>query len=412
MDKTALFQQLKANFPGTQIEADFPLAPLTTLKIGGPADIFIQTQTTAELVNILKYLKSAAATNFSAHSDSESASPQVASTAKISLPGTIPLTMLGNGSNVLIADSGLRGIVIRHLSKEIVIGDSASPIAPPPLSAAVHPEADPQKYLDFAALDYDESDAPGVTVTLDAGVPLPYAINYLISQGITGLQWFAYIPGTIGGATWYNIHGGKYNLSTYIDSVKYYDLKTGETTNLVLNGAGNDFSEHSDRDPPAGGEPAGSEHRKNSFTSHSQFKYESSPFQSHPDWIILSTTFHLYRGDAARAKAAAAAWIAQKAKVQPMNSAGSVFQNPSPTDATRLWGEPKSAGWIIDHELGWKGKSVGGAQISLQHANFIVNNGHATAADYYRLVREIQAAVKSRFNLDLHPEVNLLGDFG
>ena len=337
-----------------EAHTQYPLAPLTTLKIGGPADTFVQTDTNEECIDVIK-----------------------------DTPLGTPITILGNGSNVLISDTGIRGLVIRNLSKNIsILSDS------PPKSSIINHTSDsdthrtenePQKYLNFAALDYDESDQPKIQITLDAGVPLPYAINYLISQGITGLQWFAYIPGTIGGATCLNIHGGKYNLSSYIESISAFDRQLGE------------IKEYQAKDL--------------------DWRYEHSFFRNNPHLYILSTTFNLYQGDAAKAKAVAAAWIAQKSKVQPMNSAGSVFQNPSLEDATRLWGEQKSAGWIIDHELGWKGKSFGGAQISPLHSNFIVNTGNCTAADYLSLAHEIQDEVKKRFNLDLKMEVKLLGDF-
>ena len=94
-----------------------------------------------------------------------------------------------------------------------------------------------------------------------------------------------------------------------------------------------------------------------------------------------------------------------------MNSAGSAFANPQLEDCLRVWGEQKSAGWIIDHELGWKGKQVGGAQISLQHSNFIVNTGSATAQDVKNLINEVQAEVEKRFQVKLVPEIKFLGKF-
>lgn len=338
----------------SNIKRNYPLAPLTTLKIGGPAEFFLETKSNDELVELLK-----------------------------NTPKTTPITILGNSSNVLVSDSGIHGLVIRNLSKNITIHHANQSISQdtPVFETSTHrTENEPEKYLDFASLDYDESDRPRIKVTLDAGTPLPLAINYLISQGITGLQWFAYIPGTIGGATWYNIHGGKYNLSTYIDSVKIFDLTSGEIMNLTK---GED----------------------------NVFDYETSPFQLHPDWIILSTTLNLYLGDSQKAAAVVKAWIAQKSKVQPMNSAGSTFQNPTLEDSVRNWGEQKSTGWIIDHELGWKGKSLGGAQISLQHANFIVNTSSATATDYLTLANLIIDEVQKRFGFKLKLEIKLLGNF-
>jgi UDP-N-acetylmuramate dehydrogenase len=111
------------------------------------------------------------------------------------------------------------------------------------------------------------------------------------------------------------------------------------------------------------------------------------------------------------AQQVSAAWIDQKSKVQPMNSAGSAFANPSLETCQKLWGEQKSTGWIIDHELNLKGFAIGDAQISLQHSNFIVNRGHATATDYYQLVKHVQKLVHDHFGFDLVPEVKFLGKF-
>lgn len=329
-----------------------PLAPYTTIKIGGPADTFVHTTTPEEFLDFLKSLK--------------------ASSSQL-------ITILGNGSNVLISDSGIRGIVIKNSSQNIEILDT------PPIpikfqhTYTQRNENEPEKYLDFTKLDYDESDKPQVLVKISSGTSLPYVINYLIDQGITGLQWFAYIPGTIGGATWYNIHGGAYHFSDYLESIDCYNLKTGQVETFF----------------------------KNNLT----WSYEKSFFQNNPHLIIISTTLRLFRGDASLAKQVKDAWIGQKIKVQPMNSAGSVFANPSLEDSTRIWGEQKSTGWIIDHELGWKGKTIGGAQISLQHSNFIVNTGTATATDVSALVQEIKNEVQKRFKLTLKTEIRFLGNF-
>jgi len=326
-----------------------PLAPYTTIKIGGPADEFINTKSSEEFVSCLK-----------------------------SIAPSIP-TILGNGSNVLISDSGIRGIVIKNSSSDIEIIDTA----PIPVkfnhTYTQRNENEPEKYLDFSKIDYDESDKPQVLVKISSGTPLPYAINFLIDKGITGLQWFAYIPGTVGGATWYNIHGGAYHFSDYLESIEVFNLETGKYETF--------------------------------YKKDLEWKYEKSFFQSNPHLVIISTTIRLFKGDADLAKQVKNAWIAQKTKVQPMNSAGSAFANPSLEDSIKNWGEQKSTGWIIDHELGWKGKQIGGAQISLQHSNFIVNNGTATAKDVSALIEEIKSEVQKRFSFTLEPEIKFLGDF-
>ena len=358
MDYHSLFTQLVSQFPKLSIFENHPLAPYTTLKIGGPADIFIHTKNNAQFIEVLRFLQQVSA-------NSEAAN--------------FPITILGNGSNVLISDSGIRGIVIKNSDNSIEIIDTALAAIDFHHSYTQRQENEPEKYLDFTKLDYDESQNPQVLVKISSGTSLPIAINSLISQGITGLQWFAYIPGTIGGATWHNIHGGAYHFADHLESAEVFDFHTGQTQII--------------------------------FKKDLDWSYEHSFFQQNPHLVILSVTLRLFRGDATMATHVRDAWIDQKAKVQPMNSAGSAFANPSLADSVKNWGEQKSAGWIIDHELGWKGKQIGGAQISLQHSNFIINQDHATATDYFALLMAIQFEVKTRFGISLIPEVKLLGQF-
>ncbi len=355
MDYQEIYNQLKTEFPKYLIYKDHPLAPHTTLKIGGPADIFINTTTSLQFLRLLKFLSKNKFSNF---------------------------TILGNGSNVLISDDGIRGIVIKNNSKKIKVVKEL--LTPSELNNCQfidthRTENEPGQYLDFANLDYDETGCPNVYVRIYSGVFLPYTINYLIDHQITGLQWFSYIPGTIGGAVWYNIHGGKYHLSDFIESVSVFNFETGKKE----------------------------VYKKEDLN----WGYDKSVFQTTPNLIILSVVLKLFRGDATKAKITSEKWIQQKSLVQATNSAGSVFKNPSLEECQKIWGEQKSAGWIIDHELNLKGKSVGDAQISPKHGNFIVNNGNATAQDYLNLVKLIQSETQKKFNLNLEPEVKLLGSF-
>ena len=332
-----------------EVFQNHPLAPYTTIKIGGPADTFIITDTTEEFINTLKKYSSE------------------------------PSTILGNGSNVLISDSGIHGTVIKNSSQEIEILDTPSISIKFNHTYTQRLENEPDKYLDFTKIDYNESEKPQVLVKISSGTSLPYAINYLLDHGITGLQWFAYIPGTIGGATFENIHGGAYHFSDYLESIEVFNLKTGRLETF--------------------------------YKKNLDWKYEKSFFQENSNLIVIATTLRLFKGDVEMAKQVYSAWIAQKTKVQPMNSAGSVFANPSLEDCQKIWGEQKSTGWIIDHELNWKGKQIGGAQISPLHSNFIVNTGTATAKDVSDLITEIKNEVQKRFSLTLKPEIKFLGKF-
>lgn len=336
----------------SDFQKNVPLAPFTTLKIGGPAEYLAVVTKQSELFEILKFLH---------------------------LHPELPYTILGRGSNAVISDSGLPGLTIINQASQIKISPKITPPTSFTATDTQRNENEPSQYLDFSKIDYDESHHPTQSVTIQSGTPLPYAINQLISLGLTGLQWFAYIPGTIGGAVYQNIHGGKYHFSDYLESIKVFNLKTGKT-----------------------------EIYKKSQLS---WKYETSFFQTNPHLIILSATLRLFKGDTDLAKQVVRAWIEQKSKVQPINSPGSAFANPSLADCQRVWGEQKSAGWIIDHELNLKGFNIGGAQVSLQHSNFFINTGSATATDYKKLVDHVQQQVYDKFQIHLTPEVKFLGKF-
>lgn len=337
----------------SDFQSHVPLAPFTTTHIGGNTEYLAVATKQSQLFAILKF----------AHAHPE-----------------IPFHLLGLGSNVIISDSGLPGLTIINKSAGIKIFPKITPATGKlDITYTQRKENEPDKYLDFSKIDYDESGLPGQEVVIQSGTPLPFAVSRLITLGFTGLQWFSYIPGTVGGAVYQNIHGGKYHFSDFIVSVKVFDLTTGKTKIF----------------------------RKNELS----WKYETSFFLSNPNLVILSVRLRLFKGDSKMAKQVSTAWILQKSKVQPMNSAGSVFANPPLETCQKIWGEQKSTGWIIDHELNLKGFAIGDAQISEKHSNFIVNRGHAAAADYYALVKHIQKLVRDRFGFALVPEVKFLGKF-
>lgn len=284
------------------IYQNHPLAPYTTVKIGGPADTFIVTNNTEEFIEtLIKY-------------------------------SSQPLTIIGNGSNILVSDFGIRGIVIKNSAKEI-------------------------EYL------------PNHQVKVASGVMLPFLISDTISHSLAGLEEFAYIPSSIGGAIFGNIHGfNKNNFDKFLVSVEIFDLTT---KSLKL------YS-----------------------TKELTWDYDSSKFQSHPNWIIISATLQLLPGTTAVSQQIVTDIISKKSPVQSMNSLGSVFKNP-PND---------SAGRIIDQELHLKGYRLGDVQISEKHANFILNLGHATAADYLTVIQKIQSEAKTK-GLTLEPEIKFLGEF-
>jgi UDP-N-acetylmuramate dehydrogenase len=311
MDTNQLYSDLKSNFPNSEIYQNHPLAPYTTVKIGGPADIFIHTKSSKDLKEILEFLKNAEVTIFEERKPL-SGFYDGASTSKNSLRGKFPITIIGNGSNVLISDSGLRGIVIKNDSNEIEI-------------------------------------LPNNQIKVASGVQLPQLINFTLDNNLVGLEEFAYIPSTIGGAIAGNIHGDdKHLFSQFVVSVEKI----------------NDF--------------------------------------------IVSAILQLNSGDTAAAKQKFQNIFQRKTAVQSMNSLGSVFKN---LPAGKAGNPPLPSGMIIDQKLNLKGYSIGDAQVSPKHANFIVNNGHATASDYFKLVKFIQTQAQEKLGITLEPEIKFLGQF-
>ena len=283
MDIEKVYLDLKNKFPNLEIYKNHPLAPYTTVKIGGPADIFIHTKSSTEFLNVLTFCRD----------------------AMHGVSTNTPITILGNGSNILISDSGLRGIVIKNDSNEMEILNENK-------------------------------------IKVSSGTQLSHLINYSLDRNLLGLEEFAYIPSTVGGAVAGNIHGTRSHFSDYVNSIEKY----------------NDF--------------------------------------------IISVNLKLTPGDSTQAKIEAQEIIQKKSQIQSMLSLGSVFKNPEGKDP---------AGMIIDQQLNLKGYSIGDAEISPNHGNFIINTGHATAKDYLALVNLVQSQMQIKFGFQFELEIELLGEF-
>ena len=336
---------------GSRSKLNEPLAKHTFLKIGGLADIFYEAQTTEDFKNAIVEARNLG----------------------------IPITVLGDGSNVLISDSGIRGLVLIDRSDKIeILGDEKEKISLGSVEKPVYRwESDDKvgtfKY-EFKDLDYDESDKPRVHVRMDSGVNLPKATDFLLDKGITGLQWYAGIPGTIGGAIFNNIHGGTHFLSEVVDTVSVLDLQGGTHT-LSIEDLGVD--------------------------------YDKSRFQETGE-IILDATFLLYKGDVDKAKYVRYEWAKRKS-LQPRNAPGCAFHNLTQEQKIKLGIPTTSAGFIIEHMLKMSGFKIGDAAISKDHHNFIVNEGHADAKDYLEVMKTIYYRAKNELGIELVPEIFLLG---
>jgi UDP-N-acetylmuramate dehydrogenase len=304
--------ELRAAF-GDRVQARAPLAPLTTFKVGGTADWLIDARGAEDVRRALVTAKRAG----------------------------VPVTFLGGGSNVLISDAGVRGLVIRGHGGEV------------------------------------RSVAPGI-VRADAGLTINGLVRWTILHGLAGLEAWAGTPGTVGGAIHGNAHFQGRNIGERVDRV------------TVATPYGAVF------DVPA---------------AEMEFGYDTSRLQRTGE-TVLSADFRVAAGDPAVLRDVARASLAYRKRTQPLESpsAGCIFQNPNPATDRLPDGVPFSAGALVDR-AGLKGAREGRAQVSTTHANFIVNEGGATARDIRRLIERCKRAVRDRFGVELREEIVYLGDF-
>jgi len=246
--------------------------------------------------------------------------------------------LLGTGANILVGDKGFRGLVIRNRS------------------------------LAFA---FD-----GPILVADSGVEIAQLIEISISRGLSGLEHFAGIPSSVGGALWQNLHFLSPDRTTtlYIDAILESAKILDETGNLLT-------------------------------VDHAFFQFDYDYSILHQRKLVaLEATFKLSPEDNTVLQNRAQAnldWRRQKhPPIDTRPSAGSVFKKI----------EAVGAGRLIE-AAGLKGHTIGGAQVSPQHANFIVNLGSATASDVRALISLIQTKVKDQSGYSLEPEISFIGEF-
>lgn len=286
-------------------EAGKLLAPFTSWRIGGQADWYVAPGSLSEI-----------------HAITTTAQRE-----------GIPLTVLGGGSNVLLSDAGLRGIVM-HIT---------------------------HRFSQFEFL-------PEGRVRAQAGTRLGTLIKKSMSMGLAGIEQLWGIPGTVGGAVVMNAGACNTEIFDTVETV----------TSLTPNGE--------------------TITRSKAEIAHayrwSDYKYNGE--------IVLEATLKLTPADKAHIQAR---FDAADERRKPQHNirqpnCGSVFRNPPGNFAGRLI-----------QELGGKGRTRGNAQVSPDHANFIVNLGHARARDACLLIQSLQADVWERYSVQLEPEVIFLGEF-
>lgn len=289
-----------------------PLAPLTTFRVGGPAEWLADVRTVEELETIV--------------ADASRAD--------------VPISVLGGGSNVLVADAGVPGVVLRlHLS------------------AIAQPASD--------------------LVRAASGVTINGLVRWTIGRGLAGLEAWAGTPGTVGGAIYGNAHWGGRNIGDLVSHVRLI-ARDGRSSTV------------------AAGEMA--------------FAYDTSRLKQTRE-IVVWADLRVTIGDPTALRAQARASLHYRKTTQPLAlaSAGCIFQNPDASDPVPAE-IPRSAGALVDR-AGLKGRWLGGARISDRHANFIVNEGQATAADIRQLIEMARSTVRDRFGVELRDEIVYLGTF-
>ena len=294
---------LAARF-GERVRFDEPLGPYTWWKIGGPADALLAIETSDELAFILR----------------------------LAFKRKLPWFTLGFGSNVLVGDGGLRGLVLR-------------------LGGA------------FDALDVVDEDAQ-VVVRAGASAQMALLTAQAASRGAVGIASLAGIPGSVGGALAMNA-GTDREIGEFVREVWVQTATKPDAHPVDI-----------------------------------RYFYRHTTLAR--DAIVSGVTLAFARGDARTIRADLQARLVRRKATQPIHlpNAGSCFRNPAGDKAGRLIEAAGAKGW-----------RSGGAEVSPQHANFIVNVAAASARDVTSLLARVRREVQVRFGVELQLEVHLIGEF-
>jgi len=307
----AVDRRLREVLGETQVQRDAPLAPLTTFKVGGRAEWLVQLRTRDDIVRALEVAREL----------------------------DLHVTVLGGGSNVLVADTGLRGLVIRVHGGEVARVDDTH-------------------------------------IRSDGGVTINGLVRWTISHGVAGLEAWAGTPGTVGGAIHGNAHFRGRLISELIDNVTVASID-GQVVDVQV--------------------------------VEMEFGYDYSRLHRTRE-IVLSADFMVSAGDPIALRATARESLAFRKRTQPLDSAsaGCIFQNPQPDIDEVPDGIPWSAGALVDR-AGLKDARTGRSRVSTTHANFIVNDGGATATEIRNLVERCKRDVLDKFGVKLREEIVYLG---
>lgn len=298
-----------------------PMSKHTTFRIGGAAECFVSPSSAEGFVSIVQYCDK----------------------------NNIPFYVVGNGSNLLVHDDGVDGVVI-HVGRDygkISMWDGRKEY----LGCPIHFNKDMEQKSIIAA---------------QSGAALSAISAFALKQSLTGMEFASGIPGTVGGGLIMNAGAYDGEISQVCAGSVVYDVQGKKTVFLSAEEQG--------------------------------FGYRTSVYQNR-DYIILVGFFALENGDAEKIREKINDFTARRKEKQPidMPSAGSTFKRPKGAYAAKLI-----------EECGLKGASIGGAQVSPKHSGFIVNTGNATCQDVLELIDRVQTTVKEQSGFCLEPEVKII----
>lgn len=308
MKKEEIYDYFKNVLKLSDVKIDEPMNVHTSFRIGGKSDIFVTANNLDEIKAVLKF----------------------------SRENNIDLVVIGNGSNLLVKDNGIRGITLK---------------------------------ININGIDFDiREDEKIAYVTVGAGVKLGFLAGELCKRCLSGFEFAAGIPGTIGGAV--RMNAGAYG---------------GEFKDIVVKSKCIDYD-------------------GNEFTldnSEHNFSYRKSRFCDE-ELIVLETVLKFeVKEDSSEIERVMKENLESRKEKQPIEfpSAGSTFKR----------GEDFITAKLID-ECGLKGYSIGDAEVSEKHAGFIINKGNASAEDVLEVIAHVQKSVYDKFGKKIELEVEVIGE--
>lgn len=325
----------------SKIKKNILLKNYTSFKIGGPTKYFFIAKTKQDLIEIILWAKK----------------------------NNLPFFILGNGSNLLVKDEGYNGIIIK-----IQIQDNFHVL-----------KIRNNKIKNKINLHKTSK----IQIFCGAGMLLKDLISECVKNRVSGIEWAAGIPGTIGGAIKGNAGAFGNSMENVVKQVEVFDAKN-EKIKFLKN-----------RD--------------------CQFNYRNNIFKKNKNLIILSAILELKKGEIKKIKQEIKKYIDYRKKNHPLEfpSAGSVFKNYKHKimnkelikkfPKLKEFNEKKliPAGWLIE-QSGLKGKKINNVKISEKHANFIVNLGNGKARDVKKLINLIKKKIKNKFDIKLEEEIQFV----